>query len=224
MRAKAERTMYLSSRITLKARLMTSMQSVRMRMSCYPAMKQVSRGTRLVFLIENGNAAAMFNTVELEADRISLTTTSSTSPTYFLKDSVLRLISISTALAEDYYVDFSGVLPHVIYLLSDLSILRTESSTCSIDRNADMILSGRIIGLLRQKKTLEDEYAQLKSGLVRVLSELILCRYPDGFDAAQLSRELGLPKGIVCDSISGLAGSGYKVIGAKGRVMRIVRA
>ena len=102
--------MYLSSRISLKARVKTSILSVKSRMSCYPAIKQVTTGTGLTYFIGDETQTDRFHVLELEKDRITITTNSTSSPTYFMKESVLRLMSVSTALSEDYEVDLQGLL------------------------------------------------------------------------------------------------------------------
>lgn len=216
--------MYLSSRITLSATLKTSMLSVRSRMSCYPAIRQLASGTRLTYIIETEAKAHRFNVLELERDRITLATNSATSPTYFLKESMLRVLSISMALCEDYDIDYRGIVPYVVHLLSDTEVIAREKGATNFNRESDIILSGRLVELVSQRNSAQRAASELRSGLVSAVSALILAKYGAGFDKASIARELRVKPDIISDAINELGAMGYGTIRSRSGKVEVVRA
>ena len=136
--AKDKNRAYLSSRISLKASVRTDMLSVKSRMSYYPATRQLATGTRLTYLLDGEEQTDRFHVLELETDRITLTTHSATSPTYFLRESVLRLMSVSMILSEDYDIDLHGLMPYMIHVLSNSDALVHETGPINFNREADI--------------------------------------------------------------------------------------
>ena len=187
---------YLSSRIILKASVKTNMLSIKSRMSVYPAIRQLATGTRLTYLIDGEEQTDRFHVLELEIDRITLTTNSASSPTYFLKESVLRLMSVSMILSEDYEIDLHGLMPYLIHVLSNSDTLINEARPVNFNREADIILSRRVIALLDQRNRLESISGELKSKLISAISSLILCKYRNGFERIEISKELGVSRGL----------------------------
>lgn len=215
--------MYLSSRITLSATLKTSMPSVRSRMSCYPAIRQLSSGTRLTYIIETEAKAQRFNVLELERDRITLSTNSATSPTYFLKESILRMLSVSMALCEDYEIDYSGIIPYLVHLLCDTEVFAREKGATNFNRESDIILSGRLVELISQRNCAQRAANELRSGLVAAISALILAKYSAGFDQAAIARELKVKPDIISDAINELVAMGYGTIRSRSGRVEVVR-
>ncbi len=224
MNTKNKGKIYFSSRIRLEARIKTSMPSVKSRISCYPAIKQVATGTRITYLIGYETQADRFHVLELEKDRITMTTNSTSSPTYFMKESVLRLMSVSIALSEDYEIDLRGLLPYLTYLLSNSDILIHENRASNFNRRADIILSKRVIELLGQRNRLEKYSNELKSRLISTVSTLMLCKYGNGFDHTAISRELGVTQETIAEAINELRSRGYRFISLRNGNLEIVRA
>ena len=224
MNTKNKGKMYLSSRISLKARVKTSIPSVKSKMSCYPAIKLVATGTRLTYIIGDETQTDRFHMLELEKDRITITTNSTSSPTYFMKESLLRLMSVSIALSEDYEIDLHGLLPYLTYILSSSDILVHENRPSNFNREADIILSKRVIELLGERNRLEKYSNELKSRLISTVSTLILCKYGNGFDYAGISRELGVTQETMSEAMNELRSRGYRTISAKNGNLEIVRA
>lgn len=222
MNAKDRGRMYLSSRIILDARLMSSMRSVRSRLSSYPAMRQVSTGTRLSYLIEGEGNDEKFHTLELEAGRVILTTNSSSSPTYLMKDSLLKILSISMVLSEDYEIDLRGLLPYLTLVLSSSEMLLRDSGPANFNRNADILLSKRVIELINQKNVLEASAARLRSGLISSISALIICKYGKGFTPAGMSKELRVGQEVIDGAIDSLRSRGYRIISSKNGNLEVV--
>lgn len=202
--------MYLTGTIALNARLLTSMASVRRRMSFYPAMRQLSGGGRLRYII-GADAQDRFNVVELERRSITLRTSSITSPLHFMKESVLRLLSVSMLLSEDYSVDFGSLVPYLIHLLSNSDQIAARADAPNFNRDADIILSRRIIDLSAQQRESAARLEGYRKRLACALSHLIPLKYPNGFERASMAAELGLCKEDVLDAIALLKARGYRV-------------
>ncbi len=212
MNAKDKNRAYLSSRISLKASVRTDMLSVKSRMSYYPATRQLATGTRLTYLLDGEEQTDRFHVLELETDRITLTTHSATSPTYFLRESVLRLMSVSMILSEDYDIDLHGLMPYMIHVLSNSDALVHETGPINFNREADIILSKRVIELLGQRSRLESTGSELKQRLISTVSSLILCKYRNGFERTSISKELGVGQEIIDEAINDLRSRGYRAI------------
>jgi hypothetical protein len=215
--------MYLSSRISLRASIKTDMRCVRSRMSCYPAMRLSATGTRLTYVMDCEKWADRFHTLELETDRITLTTNSVSSPTYFLKETVLRLVSVSMALSEDYEIDLHGLMPYLIHVLSSSDALTHETEPANFNRDADIILSERVIELLGQKNKLESAANGYRSKLVSAVSALILCKYGNGADRIGMPKDLGVDREIMSEAINELGSRGYRAISSKDGNLEMVR-
>ncbi len=223
MNTKNSKQVYLTSQISLEAVLVTSMKSVKSTMSFYPALKQVSDGSRLKYIVSGEDVKDRFYVLELKIDGITLILNSTSSPTPFLRESISRLISISKALGDDYKINFSRLLPYILTAIAGSDIPSARDSYPSFNRESDILLSKRIIDLLGQNWKLSHQAEELNSRLVAVISQLILLKYKDGVDVERVAVDLGTEKSMVIKSIEALKNSGYSIPDSNGKVFGMVK-
>lgn len=218
---KSKEDTYLISIIYLKAKLETSMQSVKSKMACYPALKQLSDGNSPKY-IGTESLNDRFYVFQFEKDSIKATLNSISSPSYFLKETIARLLSISMFLSGDYKIDFYGLMPYLTSVLIDKGIKATQLSPPNFNRESDLLLSRRVIELSNRNNGLTKDVAALRIQLTSVLSKLIIHKYNKNLDPQGLAIELGIERQTVISAISSLKEIGYATINSNGKSFDLV--
>ncbi len=224
---KTDRLGYLSSRICIGAEPLTSLAKAKATLSCYPHLKKVSEGSSPSYLLDIEGITDRFYTMQISRDGITVTLNSRSSPSYLMKEHILRSLSIVMALSEDYRADLSCMLPYIIEALNrELLPARPERqahTNQSASDSIDAMLSRRIIGLLKECDTLNQRAKRLDSLSVDLMSRLILQRYASGYNAAKISSELGVETSAVSRSMKHLERIGYRQISGKDGTFELVK-
>lgn len=201
---------YLSSTIILKAKLSTNIQAAKSRLSSYPLIKLLHEGRHPKYLIQTNNPD-IFYIVMLKSDSISFTVYSTLSPLYLLKEHMLRVISISSILSDNYLIYANSIFPYLINLLSKQDLIKPEKRY-NYSRDSDILLSKRIVNLLSSNKKLSDRLDSLNRNLTNVTSELILSRYDSDSNLKQIALETGLDQIQVSEALKHIQQNGNKLI------------
>ncbi len=209
---------YLSSTIPLKSTLLTSIESAKRHMSSYPSSRLLP-GRYPKYLIKQGDGP--FYMVVLKEDEVLFTTYSDTSPLYFLRDTLLRLLSVMAMLSEDYSIKANGLFPYFIKSLSGQSPQK-PLQRCSHDRVPEFMLSKRIVCLLNENKALRLQANTLQQDLMRITSELILSKYSYNSSAAKIAMETKLDASYVSKVLESLRQNGNRIMPSKGGNFNIV--
>ena len=210
---------YLASRIRLDSRLKTSIARVRRRLSNYPNLQCASEGSRLSYVILDDEKADRFNVLELSRSSIDFTTYCESSPTYVMRESISRLLGITLLLSEDYDIEYLGLMPYIVYLLSNGGIRLAEPAPANFNRDSDIILSKRISQLHAQCQSIGIDANRYKRAAISLASSILLARYAHGFDVAQAAKELGVDSEVLSGAIDLLRSSGHRVcVSRSGRI------
>ena len=101
---------YLLSIISVDARLLTSLDSIRDVLGRYPGFSALKSkdADRLRYLVR-GETDGHFYTVELGKERVSIKIHSISSPLYFADEALVRLLSTASYLGSDYEIDMRSL-------------------------------------------------------------------------------------------------------------------
>lgn len=197
------------------------MKSIKSKLACYPSLKQLSDGTSLKYIsIESYNDR--FYVFQFEKDSIKATLNSISSPSYFLKETIIRILSVSMLLSDDYKIDFYGLMPYLTFVLVAKDIKTTHVNPPNFNRESDLLLSRRVIELSNKNNDLTKDAAVRYRQLISILSKLIVYKYNKNLDPQNLATELGVERQTVTNAINLLRGIGYTAINSSGNSFDIV--
>jgi hypothetical protein len=212
---------YMSSTIPLRCTLVTNISSAKEKISAYPHIKPLHGGKFARYLIKTDNSD-LFYTVELGNDVISFTTYSAISPLYSLKDSLLRLISITAILSEDYHVEANSLFPYLLTMLSKLENDRPQNPQ-NHNRDPQLILSRRIVYLLGENKRLVAGINLTNQNLLSIASDLILSKYYSDSSIKQICTDTGMDEHLAAKALKAIQENGNKLIYKANGNFNIVR-
>ena len=213
---------YLTSIISVPSRLISDFSSVKQKIGCYPSIRLVSEGTTIKYLIDC-EYPERFYVLELRSDAITLTLSSTSSPKYFMGEALLRLANILTILSEDYESDLRCLLPYMGLVLRDRGGIPDRCAEKPFNREADVILSRRIVELSLQNKTAHGELARTKSKLTSSIATYLLHRHNGAMAIDLLAKELGVERDDVSASLARLRELGYRTVQNKTGGFDLVR-
>jgi hypothetical protein len=211
-------TNYLISEIEVEARLLKSIGAVEEKMSNYPNLAQVGRGTRLSYIIP-GNKDC-FYLLKLGKSSMALCIHSSQSPLYFMHEALLRLLSVMQMLSGEYEVSASKLLPYLIAVLARQQISHysemINGNNSELTRRqsdqTDITLARRISYLLKENSELSQSNVVLSSKVKALATKLILLEYGKNASVNFISKETGFEKSEVESMIAGMKEQGYKAV------------
>jgi hypothetical protein len=217
---RTRRQEHLSSTISITADLLSDMSKARAKLLCYPNIMALP-GNKTEFVIKN-NDSPEFYKVELKETKILFTTFSNISPLYSMKDSLLKMISIMEILSEDFTFYFDSIAPYFTNALKNHD-LKVSSSTRKSGNQTEVILSKRVISLIKSNGSLLEEVKRVNDMLISVSSELILTRCTSGSNIKAFERETGLSSTQISDVFDLLQVKGYKIIFSKRDEFSVVK-
>jgi len=112
------KTIMLSSNISVKARLKTSFSYLKQYLNSIYALKLVSGGTRLLYLLNDGSKIPP--SLELSQRGITLTIYFSAPNAYYKILNIKRLLSLLAYLKDIYDVELASIYPTIIDVLTAL--------------------------------------------------------------------------------------------------------
>ncbi len=206
-----------SSSVVISGSSSATIYEIRKRLGIYPGFKLISSGTRLKYLINNAaEEKRRIYTLEVDRSQIRLTLHSSVIEPELDVEPMLRLLNVSQILSDLYTFDISTVFPYIIAILSKDKLYYSKRSLKEPIRNGENIehvLAKRIIHLLIDKNTLQDELHSSSLVLQRLLSKLIVIEYEGKkISINEIAEKYGVEKRLVEDAIRGLDKVGYKRI------------
>ncbi len=205
---------YLNSAIIVRAEAKCRLSTIEKAMEGYPSARAIRRGTSLLYSIEEDSDRCY--EIELSQSYMRLGIFSESSPLYFMKDAMLKLLSICSFLQGKYSVDISSIFPYLIELLADGQIGHYREVSAGIQypqSDSYIVLAKRINFLRAEKSALE---AKLKSATAEAdnLLEGILVseavKAPSSIDA--LSEKYKVSARSFSLALENLKKKGWKVI------------
>ncbi|MEM3839405.1 MAG: hypothetical protein QXF01_02395 [Candidatus Micrarchaeaceae archaeon] len=184
---------FLTGRMSMNAKLVTSIGSIKRKLSHYPSLSLIAEGSSLRYML-NHDSESRFYILSITREDVALELFSRTPPIYFINEALLRLLSFAAVLSEDLEFDMRSIFPYLIEALSSQipqpKIAKLDSGKAK--PQADLILAGRINQLLRQKAQLERELSESAAKLSRIVAlHIIKCCGP-AFEAESILGELGI--------------------------------
>ncbi len=213
---------YLFSRICIDADLRTGVGHVKKLLSNYPSMHLIKEGTLLSYSIKNDGGP--FFTVDFEHSRISITVHSKETPSFYLQETVLRLLSILQIVSENYEVKIRSLYPYLIMVLAaqQLRVTQSKKPIAAICM-PDIVLSKRLIALLNENTRINAENRRLLADLRKVLLRTVSVYAASGLSLDEISSELGVDKARVIDAIDRAPDLGQRVVRTGKGSFNIVR-
>ncbi len=214
----------LLSRMPVQAYLTTRLSSVRSKLDAYPMAKLLSYGTELEYALETGSEDR-FYLLRLNRRTVEIELHSEASPTYFLKEMLLKFLSVAAVLAEDYEIELRALFPYLIdvlgkdttqYYLKGLNVGRDA-------RDTDILLSKRIVELHAKNHELQRNEALAKAKLVKITASLITSRYQTGTTISGIASENGLSEDEVNEALDFACTLGYKKVQLSGKRFSLVK-
>lgn len=216
---------YLSSRLPVSAKLLTSMASVKGHMKAYPHMNLLKRGSMLKYMIEE-EGSTKFYLVTFESKSVSLELFSKVSPLYLMQEALLRALSIMAMVSSDYDFDAKSLFPYLIEVLAAQGIRycieRLDSGR--VASPGDLILAKRISGLLNSNSTLTKELDATRSKLFRMTAFFIINRYGYSASIDEVCRDTGMSGAEILGVLNYMPEIGYKSIMSNRDRFNLVRA
>ncbi len=203
---------YLMSRLRLKGRLRNKKELQRL-LDIYPSLQPLSYGSSLRYIINEPDMNARFYIAEFSGTEMAIEIYSASSPLVFLKEGVVRLLSLASFVDPLYEFDIRSAFP---YLIEVLMRQKTEHYGALANEKEvyghDIILSKRIMSLQKENTMLrESEYAAQRA-LIQVAAVLLKTRYRGRCRISNVAGETGLGEKAVREAIMYACSSGCKVI------------
>jgi hypothetical protein len=204
---------YLLSRIEVSARLLTRMGSVRRTLDLYPNLKPVRSGTCLEYLLDDGEARDHFYLIKIDNTSAKLAIYSKTTPLYFIQEAVLRFLNIIQVIGSDYEVRLSSLYPYLILALASQQMRRTLLEEPPTKReNSDILLSRRMIQLMKDNKRLRELYGAELGKSRKLLQFMVILEGSGGAGIGEITKNTGLSRDEIAGILPSLHEIGYKAI------------
>ena len=204
----------LVSRISAALAYPVTLAEVNERLAFYPGLVQLSGGPVLTYALSRANRIECEYTLEISEGEIAMAIYSKISPHYFVKDALARLLGVAAALSGVCEIRLESIYPYLMEALAGESIAHYEAKVNSQHRCSknDIILSKRILSLLRENARLSVISNSREKKLIRMAAECITVKYPRGSGMNAVARELGLEVSEVSKALACVEELGYKAI------------
>ena len=207
----------LVSRIPIKAKLAGRFTAAIEKLTLYPGLKCIRKGTVYEYLINDQGQNRQF-TVSFSKNEVIMTICAMESPQYHMQDALLRMLGILAFMADHYEVQLKDMYPYLISTIGShkLGYIFDKLEKVYGEKNdTDVILARRINSLISQNRILEYEISKMKAKATLVLSNYIVAKYSDKIDVIALVKETGFSDKEIMASIQQIENLGYKKLRLK---------
>ena len=199
----------LVSRIMTKAKLLTNMSKISNTLELYPGLFKDKCDYGLRYTTLNDEKGPRF-VIEATKESISIEISSNTSPLYFMKEGLLRLLSLIAILHDDYEVGIEGLYPYLTYVLMNVKPCKFTKNVTNAREDTDIILAKRILKLIRKNEDYEKLLKTERNNFVKVLSKLIEEKYTHKSRVEEISERIGVDVADVDEAVQKLIKDGYR--------------
>lgn len=218
-RMKAERGKLLFSRIRIDAKLTSNFYRVKELLSQYPNLRLEREGTSLLYMLCDSETQDHFYSFELDREHVSITIYSEGTPALFMQEAVLRLLGLMETLSESYKASLESLYPYLIMTIASQNITllaQKHVEEGSIER--DVILSKRLISLMKENSSLHEAYLTIMKQFKRTVLAAIMLSGRSGLNIDNIVAETGIEKREIVKAIDDAEVFGYKAVrNGKGR-------
>jgi len=215
MKLSNSQSSYLMSRISVKLRLLSSLESTEHKLKNYPGMLLASRGTSLKYVIDQ--QSDHFYTFEIAKDKAELDIFSRQTPLFYMQEALLRLMNL-LLIVKDCEVEIGSIFPYIIAILArqQLSgILESAPSgrhDAKMQTDVDLLLAKRVKELLKENIDLKQTAAETKAKLEKVTLQLIVASSAGTPSIKELASRTRLSELELKSAIAQLPKLGYKAV------------
>ncbi len=213
------------SRIKFDAKLLGRMESVRDSLSAYPGLHRTNYGTLLRYSIDDDCDCTCL--LELRKDSIILEVQSECSPLHFIDHSLLKLLSVSALLCNNYEFDMRSVFPYLIFALgrNGNKTMKNiiESKREPISSDSHLMLARRINSLRKEVFRLRAANTLAGNTTCKIILNAIYAVYNGDCDISDVEIILGIGKEEIMGAIKQAHLGGYRVISNEQGRLRLSR-
>ncbi len=208
----------LFSRIPIRAVLNTSLSKLKNKLSYYPALEIISDGSCPRYAAKREANDEKWHVFEFSKKHIAIETYSKISPFYSMDESLLKLLSISSFLSQEYSFDIASLFPYIIAALINgrgkvqkiTATNRTGVAACS---GADLILAKRINELHGEVEQLRAENGKMESVVDKLTFEIMLSEgISKECSIKALEGKYGINRKCIDEAIGLLKSNGYGLV------------
>ncbi|MGC8547625.1 MAG: hypothetical protein ACP5MC_01310 [Candidatus Micrarchaeia archaeon] len=206
---------YLTSRISVKLRLLSSLESIEHKLRNYPGMLLASRGTSLKYVIDQ--QSDHFYTFEIAKDRAELVIFSRQTPLFYMQEALLRLMNL-LLIVKDCEVEIESIFPYIIAILARQQISGILASApnnrhdAKMQTDVDFLLAKRIKELLKENTALKQTAAETKAKLEQITLQLVVASSAGTTSIKELASRTKLSELDLKSAIAQLPKLGYKAV------------
>ncbi len=201
------------------------MAAVRERLSCYPSLSAVRRGSALAYAIDDCGGER-FYLVSFSRSGIALELYSRESPLYFMREALLRLLSLAAVLSGEYEFDVRTLFPYLIEALRpgapEIPVRSLGLPRARV--GGETILAGRISRLNRENARLALELNAARAAATRTTALFLISRYGTSVEIGRAARESGLAVEAIEAAVRAMPELGYRALRLGAGRFSLVRA
>ncbi len=212
-KGRANGEVYLTSRIQVEAELSGRMSTLKGCLEAYPGLRLVGEGTSLRYELADEGVGDRFYSIELGKTQISLTICSRQTPVLFMQEAMLRLLAIMQITSEHYKIDISSLYPYLIIAIANQQIGSVMAGKeAERQDGSDLILSKRLISLMKENADLRDKSEKLSARFRRLVQKAIVLSSTGNTSMTDLERDLSLSREELSIALSGMRQAGYNPV------------
>ena len=187
---------YIFSKVSIAGRPLSSLEEIKLSFSDHPGLSLMYSGESLRYSIKTQGFTDRYFILEICKENIYIIIYSATSPIFFLKEAVIKLLLILSFIKPNYSIELSDFYPFIMEILSKDTFNTAEfkklTENTKITYGEDVVLSRRIIALLNENKKLNNEILFLRSTSLRLMTSAILLKYSGKINFRIASKDLGM--------------------------------
>lgn len=191
---------YIFSKVSISGRALSSLEEIKISLLDHPGVSLMYSGEILRYSIKTQDFTDRYFILEISKSNISITIYSATSPVFFLKEAILKLLLILSFIKAYYSIELSEFYPFIMEILSKDTFSTTEFKKLVENTKAtygdDVVLSRRIITLLNENKKLSNEILFLRSISLRLMTSALLLKYSGKINFKSASKDFGIDEVI----------------------------
>ncbi len=206
---------YLFSKITIQGKAHSSLEDIKLLLLDHPGLSLMYSKDILRYSINESGFKQHYFILEISKTNISIITYSMQSPILFLKEAILRLLLILSFIKSSYSIELSELYPFILNILSKEAFEVDELNNQNRYKNTyneDIILSKRIIQLLRENKELKNEISISKSTILRLVTMNLQLKYSGRINLKIASKDLGIEEELLLNILEKAKSLGYAII------------
>ena len=216
----------LYSKIRIDAKLTMTQDRLREEIAFFPYMKPLKSRRELAYSIEMAGASDHSYFIDFKEDCIEFLIFSESTPQFFLRDAIVKVILILSNMKLVYSIDYSALLPYIRQALSAEQISEARKIACrssNCNRDLDLAFSKRIIELKKQNAAAKESLLLSNKKVAKLFSEFIIQKSGSRFSLDSAAKDNNLDEGELNEAIAYLESRGYKISKHENNLISLVK-